>query len=79
MQQNKLYAQFLESQGLFDEASVIYKQLLQKNPNDAEIKNALKKLTKKRFKGVNKKALNFFIKMKEPKFNEFERWLIKGF
>ena len=79
MQQSKIYAKFLESQGFLDEALVLYKQLLQKNPNDIELKNAIKRLQKTKFKGVNKKALNFFIKMKKPKFNEFERWLIKGF
>jgi len=81
MQQNKLYAQILESQGFFEEASVIYKQLLQQNPNDKEIKDSLKRLKKirTRFKGTNKKALEFFIKMKENKYYDFEKWLIKGF
>jgi len=81
MQQNKTYAQILESQGFFKEAFVIYKNLLQKNPQDKEIKEALKRLKKIRtkFKGVNPNIKNFFIKMDESQFNEFEEWLIKGF
>jgi len=81
MQQNKTYAQILESQGFFKEAFVIYKTLLQKNPQDKEIKEALKRLKKIRtkFRGINQKALNFFIKMDESQFNEFEEWLIKDF
>ena len=81
MLQNKTYAQILESQGFFKEAFVIYKNLLQKNPQDKEIKEALKRLKKIRtkFKGVNPNIKNFFIKMDESQFNEFEEWLIKDF
>ena len=81
MQQNKLYAQILESQGFSKEAFEIYKKLLQQNPNDIEIKNSLKRLKKikPKFKATNKKALEFFIKMKENRYYDFEKWLIKGF
>jgi len=81
MLQNKTYARILESQGFFDEAFVIYKNLLQKNPNDKEIKESLKRLKKIRtkFNGVDKKAKEYFIKMNESQFYEFEKWLIKGF
>jgi len=81
MQQNKTYAQILESQGFFDESFVIYKNLLQKNPKDKEIKSALKRLKKIRtkFNGTNSNIEEFFVKMDENKFNKFEQWLIKGF
>ena len=46
MQQNKTYAKILESQGFFEEAFVIYKKLLKQNPEDEEIKTALKRLKK---------------------------------
>jgi len=81
MQQNKTYAKILESQGFFKEAFEIYKKLLKENPNDIDIKNALKRLKKirKKFNGVDEKAKEFFIKMNENQFYEFEKWLIKDF
>jgi tetratricopeptide (TPR) repeat protein len=81
MQQNKTYAKILESQGFFEEAFVIYKKLLKQNPEDEEIKTALKRLKKIRtkFNGTNNNIKEFFIQMNENQFNEFEKWLIKGF
>jgi outer membrane protein assembly factor BamD (BamD/ComL family) len=82
MQQNKIYAQILESQGFFKEAFVIYQTLLQKYPNDNEIKTALKRLKKIRdtFNGLNVEKRDFFINMKTDKeFHSFEEWLIEGF
>jgi predicted transcriptional regulator len=81
MRQNKTYAKILESQGFFKEAFVIYKKLLDKNPQDKEIKFALKRLKKIRtkFNGVNKQKKEFFIKMRENDFYKFEEWLIDGF
>jgi tetratricopeptide (TPR) repeat protein len=80
MQQNKTYAKILESQGFFKEAFEIYKKLLAKNPNDIEIKKALKRLKKYRskFEGVNREMRDFFIYMNsEEEFRKFEEWLIE--
>jgi hypothetical protein len=80
MQQNKTYANILESQGFFKEAFVIYKNLLAENPNDLEIKKALKRLKKYRvsFKNVNEKMRDFFIFMHtDEEFKKFEEWLIE--
>ena len=82
MRQNKTYAQILESQGFFKEAFVIYKNLLKQNPDDDEIKMALKRLKKIRdsFNGVNVEKRDFFIKMEsDEEFRSFEEWLIEGF
>jgi superfamily II RNA helicase len=81
MQQNKTYAQILESQGFFKEAFVIYQNLLRKNPQDKELKVALKRLKKIRtkFNGTNNNIKEIFINMDENRFSEFEEWLIKGF
>jgi superfamily II RNA helicase len=81
MQQNKTYAKILESQGFFKEAFVIYQNLLKKNPQDKELKIALKRLKKIRtkFNGINNNMKEFFIKMDENNFLKFEEWLIKGF
>jgi len=76
LQKNKLYAQFLESQSFIKEAIEVYQEILKQNPNDKEVIEALKRLQKPR---ANKKALKFFIKMRENRFNEFEKWLLKGF
>jgi len=80
MQQNKTYAKILESQGFFKEAFVIYKKLLQKNPKDIEIKQALKRLKKyhSKFEGVNEQMRDFFIYMQsDEEFKKFEEWLIE--
>ncbi len=81
MQPNKTYAKILESQGFFKEAFVIYQNLLKKNPQDKELKIALKRLKKIRtkFNKINNNMKEFFIKMDENNFLEFEEWLIKGF
>jgi superfamily II RNA helicase len=81
MQQNKTYAQILESQGFFKEAFVIYQNLLKKNPQDKELKIALKRLKKIRtkFNGIDNNMKDFFIRMDEDNFLEFEKWLISGF
>jgi len=82
MRQNKIYAKILESQGFFKEAFVIYKNLLKQNPDDDEIKMALKRLKKIRdsFNGVNVEKRDFFIKMEsDEEFRSFEEWLIEGF
>jgi len=79
MQQNKTYAEILESQGFFEEAFAIYKNLLQTNPNDKDIKQALKRLKKYRskFDGVNEKMRDFFITMQyDNEYRKFEEWLI---
>jgi hypothetical protein len=47
------------------------------------LKNSYYKIQMKykntKFKTTNKKALNFFIKMRENRFHNFEKWLIKDF
>ena len=71
-------ANIYELQGLKEEALEIYKEVLQKDPNNAEAKIAIRRLSgmRKKFVGVDEKMKEFFIKMEDDvEFNEFERWL----
>ena len=76
MQLNKLYAEILISQGFKSEAIEIYKKLLEKNPNDEEIKKSLNSLLKrKKFKGTNILKLKEFDNINQKNRFEFEKWL----
>jgi len=73
-------ANIYELQGLKEEALEIYKEILQKDPNNSDAKIAIRRLSgmRKKFLGVNETMKDFFIKMdSEIEFNEFERWLAK--
>jgi len=72
----KTYAQILESQGFKSEAIEIYKKLLEKNPDDKEIKEALNRLKKrKKFKDVNVLKLKEFDNINQKNRFQFENWL----
>lgn len=74
-------ANIYELQGLKEEALEIYKGILQKDPNNAEAKIAIRRLSgvRKKFLKVNAQMKEFFVKMdSEVEFVEFERWLLKG-
>ena len=69
----KTYAKMLENQGYFEDAIKVYKKLYKNNPDDQEIKEALRK-----YKNVNLKVLEYFVRMeKEENYEKFERWLCK--
>ncbi|MDR2153040.1 MAG: tetratricopeptide repeat protein [Helicobacteraceae bacterium] len=71
-------ASIYELQGLKDEASEIYRDILSADPNNAEARVALRRLSgaRRKFDGVNTQMRDFFIKMDSPaEFAEFERWL----
>ncbi|MEA2110669.1 MAG: tetratricopeptide repeat protein [Campylobacterota bacterium] len=73
-------ANIYELQGLKDEALDIYKDVLKKDPNNAEAKIAIRRLSgiRRKFLGVNKEMKEFFVTMDESvEYNEFERWLLK--
>ncbi len=73
-------ASIYELQGLKDEALEIYKEILQKDPDNKEAKIAIKRLSgiRKNFDGINEEMKEFFINMdSKPEFLEFERWLLK--
>lgn len=73
-------ASLYELQGHKDEALEIYKEILKKDPNNTEVKIAIRRLSgvKRKFSGVNKEMLDFFVKMdSEVEFLEFERWLLQ--
>ena len=73
-------ANIYELQGLKEEALEIYKEILQKDPDNSDAKIAIRRLSgmRKKFLGVNETMKDFFIKMdSEIEFNEFERWLAK--
>jgi tetratricopeptide (TPR) repeat protein len=75
-----MLANIYELQGLKEEALEIYKEILKKDPNNAEAKIAIRRLSgmRKKFAGVDTAMKDFFIKMEdEVEFNEFERWLAK--
>ena len=73
-------ANIYELQGLKEEALEIYKEILKKDPKNAEAKIAIRRLSgmRKKFLGVDEEMKRFFIKMEdEAEINEFERWLAK--
>ena len=73
-------ANIYELQGLKEEALEIYKGILKKDPNNAEAKIAIRRLSgmRRKFLGVNKEMKDFFVHMEDRvEFNEFERWLLK--
>jgi len=74
-------ANIYELQGLKEEALEIYKNILKKDPNNAEAKVAIRRLSgvRKKFLKVNSQMKEFFVKMDtDVEFKEFERWLLKG-
>ncbi len=74
-------ANIYELQGLKEEALEIYKEILKKDPANSEAKIAIRRLSgmRKKFLNVNAQMKEFFVKMDtEVEFNEFERWLLKG-
>ncbi len=73
-------ANIYELQGLKEEALEIYQEILKKDPNNADAKIAIRRLSgmRKKFLGCNEQMKEFFINMEGPvEFNEFERWLLK--
>ena len=76
MFKTKLYALILESQGFKKEALEIYQYLLKKSPNDKEILNSIKRLTKKRkITNINLLKLKEFENINASNRFEFEAWL----
>ena len=74
-------ANIYELQGLKEEALEIYKEVLQKDPENSDAKIAIRRLSgmRKKFLKVNQEMKDFFLKMEtEVEFNEFERWLLKA-
>ena len=73
---SKIYAEILLSQGYKTEALEVYKKLLKQNPDDEEIIEAIKRLTKRKtFKGVNVLKLKEFDNITQENRYEFENWL----
>ena len=73
-------ANIYELQGLKEEALEIYKEILKKEPGNAEAKIAIRRLSgmRRKFLGVNKEMKEFFVQMEDRvEFIEFERWLLK--
>lgn len=72
----KTYAKILESQGFKKEALKIYEELLEKNKEDEEIINAIKRLkTRKKIDGINIVKLKEFDEIDNTNRYEFEKWL----
>lgn len=73
-------ASIYETQGHYNEAAEIYKTILEDDPNNAEARIALKRLTsnRKSYGKANENMLNLFVQMDSTvEFNEFERWLLQ--
>ena len=74
-------ANIYELQGLKEDALEIYKEILKKDPSNADAKIAIRRLSgmRKKFLGVNNEMKAFFVKMdEEAEFIQFERWLMKA-
>ncbi len=70
-----------ELQGLKEEALEIYKEILKKEPSNADAKIAIRRLSgmRKKFLGVNNEMKSFFVQMdEEAEFIQFERWLLRA-
>ncbi len=73
-------ANIYELQGLKEEALEIYKEILKKDPSNADAKIAIRRLSgmRKKFLGVNNEMKSFFVQMdEEAEFIQFERWLLR--
>jgi tetratricopeptide (TPR) repeat protein len=71
-------AQIYELQGLKEEALEIYREILTKNPGNAEAQAAIRRLSglRRRFEGVNETMRDYFIAMRsDEEFARFEAWL----
>ncbi|WP_310440265.1 tetratricopeptide repeat protein [Sulfuricurvum sp.] len=74
-------ANIYELQGLKEDALEIYKEILKKDPSNADAKIAIRRLSgmRKKFLGVNNEMKTFFIEMEEEaEFIQFERWLLRA-
>lgn len=74
-------ANIYELQGLKEDALEIYKEILKKDPNNADAKIAIRRLSgmRKKFLGVNNEMKSYFIEMEEEaEFIQFERWLLRA-
>ncbi|HLD22934.1 MAG: tetratricopeptide repeat protein [Sulfuricurvum sp.] len=74
-------ANIYELQGLKEDALEIYKEILKKDPSNADAKIAIRRLSgmRKKFLGVNNEMKTFFIQMEEEaEFIQFERWLLRA-
>ena len=60
-------ANIYELQGLKEDALEIYKEILKKDPSNADAKIAIRRLSgmRKKFLGVNNEMKTFFIQMEE--------------
>lgn len=73
-------ANIYELQGLKEDALEIYKEILKKEPGNADAKIAIRRLSgmRKKFLGVNNEMKAFFVQMdEEAEFIQFERWLMR--
>ena len=74
-------AAIYELQGLKEEALEIYKEILEREPDNKEARVALRRLSgmRRKFSGANREMVEFFTKMdSDVEFAEFERWLMIG-
>lgn len=66
-------ARIYERQGHTDEALAIYSQLLKNEPQNPQLKKAIKRL-----RGQFGQKVSFFVNMnKKEQFEVFEKWLVK--
>ncbi|WP_456433883.1 tetratricopeptide repeat protein [Nitratifractor sp.] len=73
-------AQIYELQGLRDEALEIYKEVLKKDPKNADARAAIHRLSgvRRHFPGVNEEMKRLFVEMEsDEEFERFEAWLLQ--
>ena len=69
-----------EAQGLKDDALIVYKNILKREPANAAAIAAIRRLSglSRKKTGVTEQMRDFFVKMKtDEEITEFKRWLIK--
>ena len=69
-----------EAQGLKDDALIVYKNILKREPANAAAIAAIRRLSglSRKKTGVNEQMRDFFVKMKtDEEITGFKRWLIR--
>ena len=69
-----------EAQGLRDDALIVYRNILKREPANAAAIAAIRRLSglSRKKTDVNEQMRDFFVKMKtDEEITEFKRWLIK--
>lgn len=63
-----------EKQGLLDQAMLVYKNILRRDPNNIQAKNNLFRLSGQ---NINSTMLELFLRLNDDDIQKLKRWLVK--